>query len=80
MSTKTYTAESLPRDAFHVGDVITVKGASVPRDLWPPRQFRVIAVDERGLPKLQLIPLNPNETQAEFSERAREMLRRVKAQ
>jgi len=71
-----YDAASLPKDAFRVGDVITVQGPSVPREWWT-RRMRVTAVDERGLPTLQLLPLE--ETQEQLSARAMDALRRARA-
>jgi hypothetical protein len=64
----------VPPDTFRVGDVITMRGPSVPREWWE-RQFRVTAVNERGLPTLRLLPMD--ETSAQTQARALEALRRA---
>lgn len=68
---------TLPDDAFQVGDVVSLRGPSVPRDLWDV-PLRVTAVDPAsGLPKMRLLPRD--ETPAELKARAMAALNQAKA-
>lgn len=64
-----------PPDTFRVGDIVSVRGATVPLEYWDAL-MRVTSVDAvTGLPTMQLLPRD--ETPAQLRERAMSALRRA---